>query len=75
MKRGDTDETEAPRCEQALKLRAPGETHKGEQGGRCPKQATHYLLNGSQINGRACAACAQQLVADFPFLSLRPINS
>jgi hypothetical protein len=64
---------EDERCEHALVLRSPGERVE-EAGGRCPNRATRRLFNGEQAQGQACDGCARRLVADHPWLTVRPVE-
>lgn len=40
---------------------------------RCPDKATHYLMNGPQVNGRVCSACAECLTREFSFVTVKRI--
>jgi hypothetical protein len=63
------------RCEQPRLTRAAGEKRDaGQKGVRCPNAATHYLVNGSKVQGQACEECALKAAKDFKFIELRPIT-
>jgi hypothetical protein len=47
---------------------------KDNKGRRCSKVATHYLINGSQVQGRVCEQCARLVIKEATFLKMRPIN-